>query len=158
MHTNQLMPIANMSTLQEVEQLIENHLAHDWVLRVEHSSEINRHHTRWSQWSNALYKISEVTGVIDHILACHASHPTHSIRLYAEKIQPRTQLIYWVYRAPDDSRQTLPAAAAPAITNAGNWLASMQNSFNQLRARTWRVVTLIGTVLVSLLFIETVMT
>jgi len=84
----------------ELKQLINQSLRGDWVIRVEHMGQDQPPHSCWRQWKDALFAVRSPEPVLEAIYACRASNPTHSIRMYAEKVQPQTRFIYSVYDAP----------------------------------------------------------
>lgn len=84
----------------ELEKLINQSLRGDWIIRVEHMGQDQPQHSGWRQWKNALFAVRSPEPVMEAIYACRASNPTHSIRMYAEKVQPESRFIYSVYDAP----------------------------------------------------------
>jgi len=93
----------------ELEQLITQSLRGDWIIRVEHMGQDQPPHSGWRQWKDALFAVRSPEPVMEAIYACRACNPTHSIRMYAEKVQPQSRFIYPVYDAPVNK----PAAFQP---------------------------------------------
>jgi ribulose bisphosphate carboxylase small subunit len=137
--------------------LIESSFTHDWVLRVEHTEESEPGSGSWRQWGETAFAIREAAPVMDSIAACRDKHPQHNIRLNAEKLKPRTRMLYCVHRAP----QPMPATMAPGMTgnaariNRSRW--SSGNVIDLVRNRVWRMVTIVGMLLASLVLFEEVM-
>ena len=120
--------IVKLHYLSELERHIENTLLDYWVLRIEHSEDVNPVLTQWQQWENALYYVKEATPVIRGIQACLARYPTHNVRLFAEKASPRTRFIYPVYRTDGGtgSAQVLPRKWIPQASRFGAWLKQLE--------------------------------
>ena len=156
---NSCASVVKLHYLDELERHIENTLSDHWILRVEHTEDVNPVHTQWQQWGNALYCLKEARPLIHSIQACRVKHPTHSIRLYAEKTSPRIRLIYPVYRPEGNtgSAQNLPGKRiAQASRRFGNWLEPLRTGAIAARTRIWRIVTVTGMLLGSLLVFEEV--
>ena len=150
-------PCINMPDLDKLKSLIESSLTHDWVLRVEHTEEAIPESGSWRQWGETLFAIREAVPVMDSIAACLDKHPQHNIRLNAEKLKPRTSMLYCVHRAP----QSMPASMTPETihkaTHINRTHRSIGNIIYPLRNRLWKKVTIIGMMLASLLVIEEAM-
>ena len=112
--------VLKLHYLDEVERLIKNTLLGQWILRVEHTKDVNPVSIQWQQWENALYCVKEANPVIRSIQACRAKFPTHSVRLYAEMPSLRTRFIYPVYRPGEStgSTQVLPGNWIPQASRA----------------------------------------
>ena len=106
-------PVVKLQQLDELERHIENTLSDHWILRIEHSENVNPVRTQWQQWGVALYCVKQASPVIDSIQACLERYPAHSIRLFAERTSPRTRFIYPVHR-PEES-----AGCAQALPERG---------------------------------------
>lgn len=150
--------VEDMSYVADVERHIEERLAERWILRVEHAEDVNPVSTDWQQCGKALYCTKDAKPLIDSIRACRANYPTHAIRLYAEKMQPRARFVYWVYRPQEGEgyparQEPQPVLAARRITA---WVPSVVKGAMAARASLWRVVTVMGVVLASLLVLEEV--
>jgi ribulose bisphosphate carboxylase small subunit len=146
-------PCLSIPDLERLEALIESSLTHDWILRVEYTDEVTPGTTSWQQWGEALFAIREAAPVMESIAACRTARPRCHIRLQAEKLMPRTRMLYCVYRVPQVLPQTdvpqVIAAAAPAGPGA-----LFSHAFQTMRQRVWRTVTLAGMLIASLLLIE----
>jgi ribulose bisphosphate carboxylase small subunit len=152
--------ILNLPSVAQVKELVENSLTHDWILRIEHigpdGGETVR--TQWRQWGDSLYAVRDASSVIDSIVACRSSNPKHAIRLNAEKVNPRTQMFYPVYRPQqhgEEARVLQQVGAVPSLVN--DWVSSLGNGARAMRGLAWKVATVVGMLLVSLLMLEEVL-
>jgi ribulose bisphosphate carboxylase small subunit len=150
--------VVKVHCLDEIERYIENTLSDNWILRVEHTQDVNPACTQWQQWEKALYCVKEARPVIRSIQACRLLHPTHSVRLNAEKTSPPTRFIYPVYRPEGDtgSAQTLPGKWIPQSSRFSTWLEPLQKGAIVARTRIWRIITVTGILLGSFLVFEEV--
>ena len=92
-----VIPLVSSTTLNEINNLVEQNLLGEWVVRIEHSGEPATGNQDWQQWRAALFALKNAEPVINAILACRANSPNHAIRLHAEKLRPQTRFIYWVH-------------------------------------------------------------
>jgi ribulose bisphosphate carboxylase small subunit len=152
--------LLNLPSIAEVKNLVEDSLTHDWILRIEHfgpgaSTSPSR---QWQQWGDSLFAIPDASSVIDGIVACRASHPAHCIRLHAEKVNPRTQMYYPVYR-PDprgkEAGMLHHASVVPDRIIA--WVSSLANGTSAMRGMAWKIITVAGMLFASLLMLEEVL-
>jgi len=151
--------VVKVDYLGELERLIENTLSNNWILRVEHTQDVNPVCTQWQQWGKAQYCVKEARPVIRCIQACRAEYPTHSVRLYAEQTSPRTRLIYPVYRPEEGntgSAQVLPGKWTAQASRFGTWLKPLQAGAIAARTRIWHIMIVTGMLLGSLLAFEEV--
>lgn len=155
--------LAPLTKLPDLQYLIEHQLIGDWVVRIEYCDAVDRYSTYWQQWGSALLPNGNATHVIEVIMACYAEYPASSIRLYAEKTRPRSQLLYWVHR-PDESDHglLLPARSKPVLhreaANFGNWMSSMKHLFRRVTGSFASLMALLGMLITSLLLIEMAVT
>ena len=152
--------VLKLPYLGELESHIENTLSDHWILRVEHTDDVNPVHIQWQQWGDSLYCVPDANPVIRSIQACRAKYPTHSVRLYAEKATPRTRFIYPVYRpqASTGSAQILPGKWAQQVSRFRAWLKPLDTCAIAARSRFWRIITVTGMLLGSFLAFEEVIT
>jgi ribulose-bisphosphate carboxylase small chain len=151
----QTAPLLSAQTLYEIEQLVDDNLKYDWILRVEHSEEVSPVRTQWQQWGKALFAVEDTRSLISNLLACRTDYPTHTIRLHAEKLRPQTQFTYWVYRPQDDVVANQSSAESSLVTDStSGWLISLNRHTIATRNSTWRIITVMGVLLASLLAIE----
>ena len=149
-------PLAPLHGHEELETLINQSLRGDWIIRVEHSGLDETPQSRWQQWEKALFAVKSHEPVMEAIYACRSSNPTHSIRMYAEKVRPQTRFIYPVYDAPVNSPEEVQtvrqlSANTGASQSWGHALAArMRNSGNAM----WRYVAVIGAVAGSIMLLE----
>ena len=151
-------PVEKVHFLDELERHIENTLSDNWILRVEHTQDVNPVCTQWQQWGKAQYCVKQARPVVRSIQACRATYPTHSVRLYAEKTSPRTRFIYPVYRSEGNtgSAQVLPGKWTAQASRFGTWLKPLQAGAIAARTRIWRIIIVTGMLLGSLLVFEEV--
>jgi hypothetical protein len=81
----------------------------------------------------------------------------HNIRLNAEKLKPRSRMLYCVYRAPHSMPGTLNQQEIITTWQAGSLGISLTNAMQKVRDRVWRMATVAGMLLASLLLIEEAM-
>jgi len=93
---NRLYPHLSYKVINDVAQIIDNHLKDDWVIRVEYAKEVEYLNTSWQQWGKSFYKIKAPVEVVDSIFACHKNNQFCSIRLHAEKINLVSNFYYSV--------------------------------------------------------------
>ena len=93
---NRHYPHLSYQVINDVAQVIDNHLRGDWVIRIEYTEEAEYLNTSWKQWGKAYFKIIAPDEVMDNILDCHINNQLCSIRLHAEKIKPASHLYYSV--------------------------------------------------------------
>jgi ribulose bisphosphate carboxylase small subunit len=149
----------NLPSVAEVKKLVENSLTHDWILRIEHIGPCagKAKRTQWQQWGDSLFAVTDAASVIDGIVSCRSSNPQHAIRLNAEKLKPRTQMYFPVYRPEQQGSE------APIINHAGavssrinGYVSSLTNGAKAVRGMTWKMATVVGMLLASLIMLEEV--
>lgn len=94
-------PVPALRNRQNIEEMIDQSLLCDWVIRVEYSGINPEGQNDWLQWGSTLFAIGSADDVMEAIDACHANYPREEIRLYAEKLQPQMRMLYSVYRAEE---------------------------------------------------------
>ena len=152
--------LLNLPSVAEIKNLVEDSLTHDWILRIEYFAPVasTSPSRQWRQWGDSLFAIPDASSVIDGIVACRASHPTHCIRLHAEKVNPRTQMYYPVYR-PDPSGKEAGmlhhAGVVPPRIIA--WVSSLADGALSMRGMAWKITTVAGMLLASLFMLEEVL-
>ena len=82
--------------LAEVNQLVTRYLCGDCVVRIDHTPRVVDGQVRWQPWGQTFFAIRDAGPVLDAIIACRASYPTHTIRVCAERLQPQSRLVFWV--------------------------------------------------------------
>jgi ribulose bisphosphate carboxylase small subunit len=152
--------LLNLSSITKVNRLIEGGFTHGWLLRIEHfdPGATRTQAQQWQPWGETLFKVPDALPVIDAIVACRTHYPTHSIRLHAEKLRPRTQMFYPLY-SPDqhaiEASVLHHTSVVPARIN--QWLSSLGNAAKTINGMVFRIVTIAGMLLVSLLMLEQAM-
>ena len=151
--------LLNLPSVAEVKKLVENSLMHDWILRIEHVGPIPGKTVcaQWQQWGDSMFAVTDASSVVDGIVACRASYPGHSIRLNAEKVNPRTQMYYPVFRPeqPGNEARLLPHAGVLS-SRVNEWFSSLGDRARSARGAAWKVITVVGMLLASLLMLEEV--
>lgn len=89
----------------KIKKLIENGLLYDWIVRIEYASGESEH-AQWHQWNESFFALSSADSVIAALKVCYAKNPHCTIRINAEKVRPRSCMLYTVY-----DPQFLPAEA-----------------------------------------------
>ena len=150
-------PCSNTTDLEKLETLIENSFTHDWILGVEYTDEATPKTTSWKLYGEAMFAVRNAEPVMDSIAACREKYPGHHIRLNAEKLKPRTRMLYCVYRAPENLPET---TARPEITplTDGSMRTASRNALQAMRSRVSRMASLAGILFASLFLIEEAMT
>lgn len=89
----------SFQVINDVEQVIDSHLGHDWIIRIEYTDEVEYLNTSWQQWGKTFFKIKAPADIMDNIFDCHVNNQLCAIRLHAEKFNPVSSLYYSVCRA-----------------------------------------------------------
>lgn len=154
-----LVPLLSKHRLDEVEHFVKDNLSHNWIIRVEHAEDVNSMNTQWQQWGKPVFTGKDSSTPLNDISACLASYPSHTIRLHAEKYNPQIQFVYWVYRPDYDAALLAQPAqpATPVISGTTWWTSSLGDIAKAARSKLWRIVTVVGMVLASLLLLEEAM-
>ncbi len=147
----------DMPNLNQLRSIIENNLTHDWILRVEHTSEVMPNSNSWQQWGEASFAIREATPVMKNITACRDRYPMHNIRLHAEKLNPRTRMLFCVYRKPESVPLTLVPQETATKTPGVPLQSAVTNGIGMIRSNLWRIAAVGGMLLASLLLLEEAM-
>jgi ribulose bisphosphate carboxylase small subunit len=152
-------PLSSLSSLDETESLIGQSLFGDWLLRIEHLGTEPQSSSNWKQWGDAFFAVKDTERVMQALVACHASNPNHSIRIYAEKIRPETRLIYSVYDAAEDQAAEKNAAkenlvASAANQDVGESLVARESQARSKGNSVWRYIAATGALAGSILLWE----
>lgn len=148
---------SDLPELAKLRSLIESGFTHDWLLRIEHAGGGgNTSSHSWQEWGQPAFAITNAATVVTEVAECHARHPTHAIRLQAEKLNPRTRMLYCVFNAPEyatSALQTVP----PQVTGmqaANDWPGKLAACLLSIGNRTWLVAAAIGLAMSSWLIID----
>ena len=82
--------------LARLRSIIEDGFTHDWILRIEHTGGSDTHEVEWQEWCEPAFAITSSSQLLADIVDCRKKHPAHAIRLRAEKLYPRAQMLYCV--------------------------------------------------------------
>jgi len=85
----------------DLEKTINDSLLHDWAIRIEHIPNVTSRYANWQQWGKTLYSLDNPSLVLEALIACNKIFPEEEIRIKAEKSEPETNMIFWVYCKPD---------------------------------------------------------
>lgn len=116
-----LKPMLPLENLAAVKHLVSESLFGDWVIQIEHSSLSDKVNEQWSRWGEGFFGSRDLAGLVDALLACRASNPSHAIRLNAQKLRPHSRLVYWVFQPEDNAGATVAVDAVPSIAVDGNF-------------------------------------
>jgi ribulose bisphosphate carboxylase small subunit len=149
----------DLPELAKLRSLIDSGFTHDWLLRIEHAGGSHASGRRWQEWGQPAFAITNAATVVTEVAECHARHPTHAIRLQAEKLNPRTRMLYCVFSAPEYATSTVQTVP-PQVTGiqaANDWPGMLAARLLSIGNRTWLVATAIGLAMSSWLIIDEVM-
>lgn len=133
-------PLATLNCHNELEAFIGRSLLGDWMIRIEHMGDHEPMYSSWQQWGDMLFAITRPDSVMAAIYACRSNHPTHAIRIYAEKMWPESRMIYRIHETPDRGQKQLrsqqrsesggKALPAPAEKRSwdNSWVARIRES------------------------------
>lgn len=154
-----LVPLLSKPRLDEIERVLADNLSDNWIIRIEHADDVNSRYTRWQQWSKPVFAFKDSVMVLNAIRTCLANHPSHTVRLHAEKHNPRVQFIYWVHRPDYDAALIAKPEqhAPPDMSGDSSWMPSLDDTVKMTRNRLWRIVTVTSMVLASMIVLEDVM-
>lgn len=80
----------------KIRKLIENSLLCDWVVRIEYEGSAFES-ACWQQWGQTFFALRSADAVIAAIKECYSRHSNRVIRIHAEKVRPRTSMLYMLY-------------------------------------------------------------
>lgn len=113
--------------IAKVRKLIENSLLADWVLRIEYDS--GEHESdSWRQWDETFFALRSADSVLDALKVCYSKFSDRVIRINAEKIRPRTRMLYTVYNPQYLSELTDVASHTPSSEYTGRQMSTSQRS------------------------------
>lgn len=149
--------LLNLSSITDVKQLIEGGMTHGWILSIEHydrDTTITRSE-QWQPWGESLWRIPDALPVIDGIVACRTRYPTHPIRLHAQKLKPRMQMFYPVYSPHQhDKEERILHHTSVVPARISEWLSTPGVAAKKLNGMVFKIITIAGMLLASLLMLE----
>jgi ribulose bisphosphate carboxylase small subunit len=101
--------LTSLALFNKVENLVQQSLLGDWIIRIEYGEQRADGEISWRQWNRAFFAVKDAKSLNHEILNCRMCFPIHPIRLYAEKLNPQTKIIYWVYTPQEYSSQEAPS-------------------------------------------------
>lgn len=152
--TAQSIPLhLDLPELAKLHSLIESGFTHDWLLRIEHAGRCNAPGSSWQEWGQPAFAITDATSVVTDVADCHVQHPTHAIRLRAEKLNPRTQMLYCIFDAAKTVSPRLQVVPAPVagMAPANDWLGTFSAGMTAIGGRSWLVAAVLGLLVSSIL-------
>lgn len=145
-------PVPTLHNRDKIEQFIDRSLLGDWSIRIEHSvGDSSQEDAVWLQWGTTLFAITSPKAVMEAIDDCHASNPSHDIRIHAEKFRPEMRMVYCVYRAAESSNASGNGEGQSVAANQ-DWIQLPEEKIPAKGNNAWRYVaaatTLAGTLIV----------
>lgn len=95
--TDMLSVCAELPELVKLGSVIESGCTHDWILRIEHAGDTLASNGAWQEWGKPAFAVTTAASVLENVAECRVKHPTHAIRLHAEKLNPTMRMLYYVY-------------------------------------------------------------
>lgn len=144
------------SELVRLRSVVESGFMHDWILRIEHCGACGNSGSGWREWCEPAFAISNASKLLADVAECRMRHPAHAIRLRAEKLNPRTQMIYCIYREGETINpvvQTVPAPVA-GMQAANDRPGAFTAGLVSFGGNSWLVAIAISLLLSSLFIIE----
>ena len=92
--------LTSLALFNRVENLVQQSLRGDWIVRIQYGEVTDQDVLRWYQWKSPFFALQDAHDLNQEILACRQCFPAHAVRLHAEKVRPETQFIYWLYTPP----------------------------------------------------------
>lgn len=145
-------PYLDLPELVKLRSLIESAFTHDWLLRIEHAGS-STPSCGWREWGQPAFAITDAASIVTDVAECRAKYPTHAIRLRAEKLSPRTRMLYCVFNSAGNITprlETVPAQVA-GMPPANDWLGAITAGVTSIGNRTWLLAAVIGILMSSLL-------
>ena len=142
----------DLPELAKLKSLIESGFTHDWLLRIEHAGG-STPGCSWQGWGQPAFAITDASPIVTDVAECRVKHPTHAIRLRAEKLNPRTRMLYCVFNSAETispGLQTVPAQVA-SLSQANDWLGAITAGMASSVNRSWLVAAVIGILMTSFL-------
>lgn len=141
-------PVPTLKNREKIEQFIDRSLLGDWSIRIEHSiGDSERDDAVWLQWGATLFALTSPRAVMEAIDNCHASHPSHDIRINAEKFSPEMRMVYCVYRAVDAEALEGKSSGKEKLPVAANqdWMPEPEENSPAKAGSSWRYLAAVGT-------------
>lgn len=89
--------LTSLALFNKVENLVQQSLYGDWIIRLQYGEQLSDNTIRWRQWKSPFFALKEASALNKAMLECRMCFPVHPIRLYAEKAHPEVYFIYWLY-------------------------------------------------------------
>jgi ribulose bisphosphate carboxylase small subunit len=98
----------------KLKKIIEASLLCDWVVRIEYENGQSQS-ANWQQWEKPFFALRTANTVLTALVNCYTKHPHYVIRICAEKISPKTRMLYTVYdpRYLNENEVIRPEVSSP---------------------------------------------
>lgn len=104
---NYFIKLTCLALFNKVENLVQQSLRGDWIVRIQYGVPSSDNTLRWQQWQSPFFALQNAKALNQAILACRLDYPLQPVRLYAEKVRPESHFIYWIHIP---THQTSPPA------------------------------------------------
>jgi len=110
--------LTSLALFNKVENLVQQSLRGDWIVRIQYGEQVSADDHRWQQWKSPFFALRDASSLNEEILACRMCFPLQPIRLYAEKVRPESRFIYTLYTPSEQTIPKLQAETAPPVQPA----------------------------------------
>lgn len=120
--------LTSLALFNKVENLVQQSLRGDWIVRIQYGEQVSADEHRWQQWKSPFFALQDASSLNEEILACRMCFPHQPIRLYAEKVRPESRFIYTIYTPSEQNTPQSEVEPAPRVQPA------LTASYQQARA------------------------
>jgi len=107
--------LTSLALFNKVENLVQQSLRGDWIIRIQYGEWTSTDEYRWQQWKSPFFALKDASALNEDILACRMCFPLHPIRLYAEKVRPESRFIYTIYMPNEQDAPKPQTEEAPPV-------------------------------------------
>ncbi|MFP3874146.1 MAG: ribulose bisphosphate carboxylase small subunit [Thiohalophilus sp.] len=104
---NYFIKLTCLALFNKVENLVQQSLRGDWIVRIQYGVATSGNTLSWRQWQSPFFALQNARSLNEAILACRLQYPLQPVRLYAEKVRPESRFVYWIHTP---AHQTPPPA------------------------------------------------
>lgn len=126
---NYFIKLTCLALFNKVENLVQQSLRGDWVVRIQYGVPASDNTLSWHQWETPFFALQDARSLNEAILACRLNYPLNPVRLYAEKVRPESHFIYWIYTPNHQASPPAEPLPEPRYTQS-----PMVASYQQARA------------------------